>query len=351
MKLYKNIMMVVAARFMLTGSVWAGDMNPPGAPGPTMYTLEEIYQKVANLEARLNSAGTHVTSGDMVLIPAGNFVMGLNTNVGHTLVYTSEVPQHTVYVSAFYMDRYEVTSNLWRDVYAWATSTNKGYVFGAAGYAKDGLHPVVSNDWYDIIAWCNARSERDGFKPCYTNADGSIYTNSVANSFSGGCDWSANGYRLPTEAEWEKAARGGVPDRQFPWSDANTIQHTRANYKASPGNTNVSYDTSATTGNHPYSTEPKPYTLIVGSLPANGYGLYDMAGNVYERCWDYFSETYYTVSPTKDPRGPDSGYFGSRVMRGGAWNDNAVGARVAFRAYALPWEAGNQVGFRTVRGL
>ena len=105
----------MAAGLMWTGGARAGDLTPPGALGSTMHTLEEIYQRLGVVESKLASAGLQQTSGGMVLIPAGNFVMGATTNVGHES-YSDEVPQHTVSVSAFYMDKYEVTSNLWREV-------------------------------------------------------------------------------------------------------------------------------------------------------------------------------------------------------------------------------------------
>ncbi len=325
-----------------------------------MYTLEEIYQQllaarlqiehtqqqVADLEARMNADGKHVTVGDMALIPADSFVMGATTNVGHETI-SDAVPQHTVTVSAFYMDKYEVTSNLWAEVYTWAT--NNGYSFGTNWRGKAANHPVRSVDWYDAIAWCNARSQRDGFTPCYTNADGTVYTNAAGSSFAGGCNWAAGGYRLPTEAEWEKAARGGVANRRFPWDDANTSQHARANYNANPAA--YAYDTSPTTGYHPsYNTGSIPYTSPVGSFAPNGYGLYDMAGNVWEWCWDWYSGTYYASSPSKDPTGP-AGPLTSRVLRGGSWSYDAIGLRCAVRSYSTPSITYNDAGFRCVRGL
>ena len=370
----------MAAVLMWTCAAQAGNLTPPGAPGPTMNTLEELYQNqltatqqvaglqqqvaglqqqvvsnqqalaanqlaLADMQARMLSAGMQQTSGGMVLIPAGNFVMGATTNVGHES-YGGEVPQHTVSVSAFYMDKYEVTSNLWREVYTWAT--NKGYAFANVGQGKGGTHPVHTVNWHDCIAWCNARSVRDGFTPCYTNADGTVYTNAASGSFGGGCNWSAGGYRLPTEAEWEKAARGGVANRRFPWDDANTIQHARANYYAQPST--YAYDTSPTTGYHPaYNTGFTPYTSPAGSFAPNGYGLYDMAGNVWEWCWDWYSSGYYSSSPATDPRGPTSGTY--RVLRGGSWGSNGGNARVAYRIDDVPVYEGNSVGFRCARGL
>lgn len=327
-------------------SAWAGDLTPPGAPGSTMHTLEEIYQEllstkqqVADLESRLNAEGKYVTSGGMVLITAGSFSMGDAFDPeGHD----DELPVHTVSVSAFYMDATEVTKAKWDEIYTWATG--KGYVFDNAGSGKATNHPVHTVSWYDCVAWANARSQYDGFTPCYTNANGTTYTNSTV-AFSGGCDWAASGYRLPTEAEWEKAARGGASGRRFPWEDANTIQHARANYSASAG---YSYDTSPTTGYHPaYNTGGVPFTSPVGSFAPNGYGLYDMAGNLFEWCWDRRDSTYYASSPGTDPRGPASG--SSRVVRGGFWNGIADFCRVAYRLSYSPAFGDNLLGFRLVR--
>ena len=355
---------LIVAIVMVACAAWAGDLTPPGAPGPTMNTLAELYQKLADslaevqatkagvlanqqrladLEQRLVTAGSlQPSSGDMVLIPAGSFVMGATTNVGHESL--GEVPQHTVTVSAFYMDKYEVTSNLWWEVYTWATA--RGYSFGTGWSGKSGTHPVNSVDWLDAIAWCNARSQRDGFRACYTNADGTVYTNAAGNSFAGGCNWAADGYRLPTEAEWEKAARGGVANRRFPWDEANMIQHARANYDAMPAS--YRYDTSPTTGYHPDAGATDPRTMPVGSFAPNGYGLYDMAGNVDELCWDWYDSNYYGSSPATDPRGSSSGMC--RVSRGGSWYGNARDARVANRSCLAPGFEVGYFGFRCARG-
>jgi len=344
---------VMAAMAMLAAvRILAGDLTPPSAPGPTMHTLEDIYQKLeatqrqlADVEARLNAEGSSITAGNMVLIPAGSFVMGAATNVGQE-AFGDETPQHTVYVSAFYIDKYEVASNLWREVYTWAT--NRGYSFGNYWSVKAPNHPIHSVDWYDAIAWCNARSQREGFTPCYTNADGTVYTNAAVDSFSGGCNWAADGYRLPTEAEWEKAARGGVAYRRFPWDDVNTIQHARANYNANPST--YAYDTSPTTGTHPtYKTiGVYPFTSPVGAFAPNRYGLYDMAGNVFEWCWDWYGSSYYASSPTTNPTGPP-GPLTYRVLRGGSWDFSAGFARVAYRYEFFPQSSNNFVGFRCVR--
>lgn len=356
----KTIQRVIMLGCILAaGAVRAGSLEPTGAPGPTMYTLEEIYVKLTNtlaqaqanevrladLEARLNASGQHVTAGWMVLIPSGSFVMGATTNMGHDSEYFMELPQHTVNIDAFYMDKFEVYGALWLEVYTWAT--NKGYSFGSNWYSVNINHPVSRVDWYDAIAWCNARSQRDGLTPCYTNANGTVYTNAASNSFDGGCNWAANGYRLPTEAEWERAARGGVANWRFPWSDANTIQHLRANYYATPSV--YPYDTSPTQGYHPnFNTTNVFKTSPYESFAPNGYGLFDMAGNVGEWCWDWYDADYYASSPVDNPRGPN--YGTQRVYRGGSYNNNAPETRAAARLAASPTtQGGNIIGFRCVR--
>jgi formylglycine-generating enzyme required for sulfatase activity len=284
------------------------------------------------------------TADGMAFIPAGAFTMG------DTLDGESDAISTNVYVSAFYMDVNLVSLSQWQGLYSYAT--NHGYTIVHTGTDKAANTPVETVEWYDCVKWSNARSQQAGLTPVYytdagftqlfTNGDGgtTVYAN-----------WAANGYRLPTEAEWEKAARGGLSGQRFPWG--NTISETQANYYGSTNN--FAYDLGPDGYNAigDYPTELAG-TSPVGSFVPNGYGLYDMAGNVFEWCWDWYAGPVYPAgSPYlggTDPRGP-VGPLSVRVLRGGNWSDVASLARCACRYVDVPSVAYNYVGFRCVRGL
>jgi formylglycine-generating enzyme required for sulfatase activity len=272
------------------------------------------------------------------LIPQGAFTMG------DSLDGLSDAPTRTVTLDAFYMGKYEVTKAEWDEVRTWGLSN--GYTDLAAGSGKASNHPVQTITWYDMVKWCNARSQKEGLTPAYytNDAQTTIYKTGSVNVTNAQVKWSASGYRLPTEAEWEKAARGGLSGKRFPWGD--TISHSQANYYAS---SNFSYDSSGSVNNfHPtYATGDYPYTSPVGAFAANGYGLHDMACNVVEWCWDWYG-TYASGSQT-NPRGTTSGTF--RVFRGGGWSVSADVSRVAYRYYVDPAYTGIGVGFRVLRSL
>ena len=288
------------------------------------------------------------TPAGMVAIPAGNFQMGDTFDEGSS--NGTELPVHTVYVSAFYMDRYEVTKQLWDDVRAWGLT--HGYTDLAVGAGKATNHPVQTISWYDMVKWCNARSQMEGLTPAYYTNDAQTapYRTGSVNVTNTQVKWIGNGYRLPTEAEWEKAARGGTAGHRFPWSNVETISHTQANYYSywSSGSHVYNYDVSPNVGNHPtYAVGGMPYTSPAGSFSPNTYGLYDMAGNVWEWCWDCYSSTYYSTSPSTDPQGPQPASI--RVLRGGSWYlSGAFDCRSAYRSYATLDGANYSLGFRSV---
>jgi sulfatase modifying factor 1 len=286
----------------------------------------------------------------MMLIPAGSFAMGDCMDPPEGLI--DEYPRHTVYVSAFHMDRYLVTSNLWNSVKSWNGGSGYIYDYDGSGQAKATNHPVVGLSWYDAVRWCNARSQMEGLTPCYYMDAGLtiVFKHEFHLQGTPYVNWDANGYRLPTEAEWEKAARGGASGHRFPWSNVDTISHSQANYYSDSPNT--FFDINPTRGYHPaFNDGIQPYTSPVGYFAANGYGLYDMAGNVSEWCWDWYDTAWYSnVGATQsDTRGPSSG--GERMVRGGSWFQVSGVATVACRlSHFAQWDAPNVVGFRCVRG-
>lgn len=278
------------------------------------------------------------TPGGFSMIPAGQFTMGRTSGD-----MDPDAPPVSVTVSAFYMQVMLVTKAQWDDVRSWGTT--HGYTDLDAGYGKASNHPLINVTWRDVIKWCNARSEKEGLTPCYMVGSAVMKTGTANPTVN----WTATGYRLPTEAEWEKAARGGVSGKRFPWG-TDTITHDDANYNSVANS--YSYDLSSTRGYHPAYNDgvwPYTYTSPVGSFAANGYGLFDMAGNAFEWCWDWYGSSYYSNGAT-DPRGPASGT--NRVGRGGYWFFNSWYCRAAARNDGLnPDTAYAGFGFRVARSL
>ncbi len=322
-----------------------------------------VWDCLADLPGLTGTLMARVCANDgpspgMALVPAGEFQMGDTFNEAGSW----ELPVHAVYVSAFFLDQKLVTNQQYVDALNWAKAQGNqitvidGVVYNAAGtYAYcatttgDGgvqsritwngstfavlfgreNYPMYLVSFYGSAAYANWRSAMQGKPLCY-------------NTSTWSCNYAVSGYRLPSEAEWEKAARGGAAGHRFPWSDTDTIQHARANYSS---NANIAYDTSPTRGYHPAFSDDYPYVNPVGYFAPNGYGLYDMAGNVWERVNDFFSDTYYSTSPYNNPTGPATGT--TIVLRGGSWHASATAARCASRSDGIgPNYRAINLGFR-----
>ena len=258
----------------------------------------------------------------MAQIPGGSNSGTNPLGTGETYADNFYSETYSLTVDPFYMDVTAITKTQWDNVYHWALDHQ--YVFDNPGSGKDINHPVHSINRYDAVKWCNARSEKEGLTPCYTVSN-TVYK---TGQDSPDCDFAETGYRLATVEEWEYAARGGLGSQRFPWG--NTITHSNENYYST---TNDAYDVSSTRGFHPtYHVFSMPFTAPAGSFAPNGYGLYDMAGNMMTWCWD--------------PQ-----YTSARHTRGGAWNQWAESVRCGRVNWSVASQANTIIGLRAVRSL
>jgi formylglycine-generating enzyme required for sulfatase activity len=255
------------------------------------------------------AVGAEAQTGGLVRIPGGTFTMG--SPVGEADRATDEI-QHQVTVGTFYMEKYEVT----QEEYQAVMGQNPSY------YKGENL-PVECVSWYDAVEYCNRRSLREGLTPAYSiNKSQKDPDNTGAyDSVKWLVAWNknANGYRLPTEAEWEYACRAGSQETFYSGKSPESAGW--------------------------YWNNSKEHTRTVGQKEPNRYGLYDMHGNVWEWCWDWYAP--YTPDPQTNPSGPDRGSH--RVERGGSWGDYSSGLRSASRLDFTPSGKNGRLGFRLVR--
>ncbi len=238
----------------------------------------------------------NIISDKMVFVEGGTFQMGSTSGD------SDEKPIHTVLLDDYYIGKYEVTQKEWKEL----------MINNPSCFIGDDL-PVEGVSWYDAVEFCNKKSKQEGLIPCYSGIGLNI-----------SCNYSSSGYRLPTEAEWEYAARGGKKSLNYNRSGSNNI------------NIVAWYD-----GNSGYKTHK------VGTKKPNELGIYDMSGNVWEWCNDWYKSNYYLKSSGINPRGPSSDKY--RVVRGDGFNGSPFGCRVAFRRHTDPDNCFGEHGFRIVR--
>lgn len=263
-----------------------------------------------------------VTEVFSINIPPMAFVQGGSFQMGSDYEGDQAEPIHSVVVSSFYIGKYEVTQQEWQMIMGYNPS---------AGYGIASNYPVYNVDWYEAVVYCNKRSLQEGYTPCYsiygqTDPEnwGALPASENTSWDSVFCDWSANGYRLPTEAEWEFAARGGNLSQGFIYAGSNLIA-------------DVAW----------YSRNSENTSHVVGTKYPNELGLYDMSGSVSELCWDWHEN--YNSDLQNNPTGPINGF--SRIIRGGSGSvfgqeDNC---RVACRSYCSPIGYSFYAGFRILR--
>jgi formylglycine-generating enzyme required for sulfatase activity len=352
--------------FSLSGDVGAG--VTPGFNKKITWNAGQDWNRQYTTSGKARIIADDLTtvppSSSLAYVPSG-FSVGSNGNhAGSSSV--------TVFSSGFYMDKTEISKGTWDTVKTWALAN--GYTFDNPGVGTAANHPVVGVSWYDVVKWCNARSEMEGLAPVYfTDATRTtVYRTGQVILRSTFCNFTAPGYRLPTRAEWSKAAWGGSTSGPYPWpsyygTGAEIIDASKGNHR----DTGFNYSQWAV-GSH-YLTAPcgyfngsqqstgVPAGVLVKDM-ANGFGLYDMYGNVSEWLWDSYYSQVTTTTEYKDDnyKGPDLGLGDNRYVAGDRYNlpwdsqGYVPPASVSGTLYSTGISGvvyGGNRGFRTVRGL
>ncbi|NLN94509.1 MAG: formylglycine-generating enzyme family protein [Candidatus Hydrogenedens sp.] len=364
MKINWDIVLLIAALFSVIGTA-------------TIYVRTQRANDQAFPSIEAPELLTEPQSGEMIPVPAGEFQMG---RPSEEKGWIDALPVHPVYLDHYLIGKYPVTNNEYAAILNWAFS--RGYLQDKRGNAYTGGvvyaygravaeiqdsnkrsqinfddcdfvvcsrsghggqlfsmadHPVVCVSWYGAVCYCNWLSEEQKLDPCYDTETWERY------------ETVRNGYRLPTEAEWERAAAWDGEKHWIYGMTSDSVDHAKANYGYAnpwgfadePCTTPVGwYD-----GVNPAQLRKPQKTTVDARSPI---GAYDMSGNVGEWCHDWYNENYYVVSPGKNPSGPMLGDF--KILRGGFWNGYAGQCRTALRrSYTPVNRKQHYVGFRLAR--
>ncbi len=254
------------------------------------------------IETKINELSNHdhisKTGIEMIRVKSGEFIMGSN----EIEAKPKEIPKHKVTIDSFYIGKYPVSQQLWKGI----MGNNPSEYIGER-------KPVENVSWYDAVEFCNKLSDKEGLEKCYIGSVGNIR-----------CNWNANGYRLPTEAEWEFSARGGGSSELYKYSGSNNIDDVCV-----------------------YLSKNGIGSKEIGTKMPNELGIYDMSGNVWEWCWDLYGE--YISKTVSNPTGSTEGTH--RVYRGGCWYSYSSHCRCAFRSKNHPMVKNAFIGFRIARSI
>jgi formylglycine-generating enzyme required for sulfatase activity len=338
-----------AVILLIIFGIWASRKTPPKNTAPS---------NDSETVAKVNSTLTLEQQKEMIKVEGGTFTMGGTSEQGSE-AGSDEKPTHEVTVSSFYMGKTELTVGQFKEFIeatGYKTGADKdggSYIWTGSNWEKkNGVnwscdtkgeqrpasemnHPVMHISWYDAIEYCNWLSEKEGLTHCYTidkeNKDPNNNSENDKQKWTVTCNFKANGYRLPTEAEWEYAARGGNKSKGYKYSGSNNLDEVGW------------YGAYNNSGNR----TKEEGTSEVGKKKANELGIHDMSGLVYEWCWDWYGE--YSTGSKTNPTGPSTGSY--RGLRGGSWSYDSGFCRVAFRGYGSPDSWDDSGGFRLLRTI
>jgi len=308
--------------FKIPAQTFSGDYGLgiiPGSDKHIMWNAGIDYPEHVGENYRVKLIVSDAKINVLSQVEEGSFLMGEGAGI--------DDPVHEIVLDVYGICPHAVSNEEYK---LFCDATNRNYPQEGSNYqAPTGYflnykdYPVVGISWYDAVSYCNWLSELDNLEPCY-NLSNWIF------------DPTKSGYHLPTEAQWEKAARGALSQKTFPWGD--TAPGNRCNYSGYAG---------ALLETMPDFDGQGRGTIQVESLNTNYYGMYNIAGNVWEWCNDWYQRNYYDVSPSENPLGPESGE--EKVIRGGAWNTSDIKLHCAFRDRYSPGIKQYDIGFRIAK--